>query len=70
MDRMMTDQEIVEWKAEIDQMSHAELAGLQRFAPAGHPVFDSSLPLYAYFKERFDSLGGMTSEVSRRIGWR
>ena len=65
----MTDQEITKWKMEIDQMTHTGLARLYRFAPSGHPVFDSSLPLYDYFKARFDSLGGMTSEVSKKIGW-
>jgi len=65
----MTDKEIEEWKVVIDKMSHREMAILYRFASTGHPCFDGSLPLYAYFKKRFDSLGGMTTNLSKSIGW-
>lgn len=65
----MTDKEIENWKSKIDSMSHIELAHLQRFAPIGHPVYDYRLPLYGYFSNRFDSLGGMTPEISKRLGW-
>lgn len=65
----MTEQEIQEWKDKIDNMSHAEMARLWRFAPIGHPVFSVELPLFEYFKERFISLGGMTPQISKEIGW-
>lgn len=65
----MTEQEIKQWKNKIDNMSHEEMASLWRFAPIGHPVFRNDLPLFEYFKARFDSLGGMTPTVSKRIGW-
>ena len=65
----MTDQEIKEWKNTIDNMSPVEMASLYRFAPAGHPVFRNDLPLWEYFNDRFKKLGGMTTEVSKQIGW-
>lgn len=65
----MTDKEIEDWKKKIDEMSHRELATLYRFAPTGHPCFDGSLPLYKQFKDRFHSFGGMTTELSKSIGW-
>lgn len=57
------------WKERIDRLSQEDCARLQRNARLGHPVFRSDLPLYAYFKEHFDKLGGMTPEISKRIGW-
>lgn len=65
----MTEQEIQGWKNKIDAMSQIEMASLLRFAPAGHPVFRSDLPLYDYFQGRFNALGGMTPEISKKIGW-
>jgi len=50
-------------------MTQKEMARLQRFASSGHPVFDFSLPLYERFKKRFAKLGGMTPEISKKIGW-
>ena len=54
---------------EILQMSQCEMAHLLRFAPAGHPYFDNRLPYYKIFQNRFQELGGMTVEISKRIGW-
>jgi hypothetical protein len=65
----MTDQEIQEWKNKIDKMSQIQMASMWRFSGAGHPVFNSTLPLYEYFKAKFDKLGGMTPEISKQIGW-
>ncbi len=53
----------------INNMSQEEMATLWRFAPSGHPYFDTSLPYYEVFKNRFDELGGMSPEISKRIGW-
>jgi len=53
----------------INNMSQEEMASLWRFSPSGHPYFDITLPYYAVFKKRFDGLGGMTPEISKRIGW-
>lgn len=64
----MDDTIIQSWKGRIDQMSHQAMARLWRFAPAGHPCFDTRLPLFKYFQERFQKLGGMTTAVSKAIG--
>lgn len=64
----MTEQELARWKQWIDDLSREDMARLQRFAPAGHPVFRSDLPLYEYFQARFKRLGGMSPEISKRIG--
>lgn len=64
----MTDQQIEDAKKRIDDMSQTEMARLWRFAPSGHPFFDSDLPLFEHFQRRFTSLGGFTPTISKRIG--
>lgn len=54
-------------KSEIDNMSQEEMAYLWRFAPPGSPYFKGEVG--AYFKARFNSLGGFTPEISKKIGW-
>ena len=56
-----------EMKARIDAMSQAEMASKWRFAPVGDPMFQP--PNGEYFAARFKSLGGMTPELSKRLGW-
>jgi hypothetical protein len=63
------ESEIERWKFLIDGMNQYELARLYRFSPAGHPVFVSGTELNDYFNERFNKLGGMTTGVSKHIGW-
>lgn len=65
----MNETDIKKWKKQIDDMSRIEMARLYRFAPSGHPVFDSTLPLSDYFNARFQKLGGMSPEISKAIGW-
>ena len=65
----MTPERIQQFKNEIDKMSQESMARLWRFAPSGHPFFDNNIPLYEYFKARFDKLGGFTPEISKRIGF-
>jgi len=65
----MSPEEIKEWEDQIDAMSQIEMARLLRFAKVGHPVFNSTLPLYKRFTERFKELGGMTPQISKQIGW-
>lgn len=65
----MTEQEINEWKVRIDNMSQIEMAHLHRFAPSGHVLFDLRYSLHDYFAARFRGLGGMTTEISKSIGW-
>ena len=64
----MTEEEIQDWKDNIDFMSQEEMARLQRFAPSGHVIF-STPQLSDYFKKRFAELGGMTPEISKAIGF-
>ena len=67
---MLTNEQIERWKADINQMDRIEMANLRRFAPSGHPVFDSqNIGLYEHFERRFKELGGMTSAISKEIGW-
>lgn len=66
----LTETEIKKWKEQIDEMSQIDMAKLRRFAPLGHPVFDSSLPLCEYFEEHFQKLGGITPRISKAIGWK
>lgn len=53
----------------IEKMSHIEMARLYRFAPSGHPYFNTELPYVKFFMKRFNELGGMTPEISKLIGW-
>lgn len=64
----MTESEIQEHKNKIDKMSHEEMARLYRYAPAGHMYFVNGSSISEYFRERFQSLGGMTTEISKKIG--
>lgn len=61
-----TKEEIIE---EINNMSHEEMARLWRFAPSGSIYFDRTKPFYKIFEKRFKELGGMTPEISKKIGW-
>lgn len=65
----MSDEEVVAEKAKIDALSHLEMAKLYRFAPSGHPYFDSAMVVSQYFFGRWVRLGGMTPELSKQIGW-
>ena len=53
----------------IRHMSHEEMARLFRFAPSGHRYFDIDGPFWEVFQNRFKGLGGMTNEISKKIGW-
>ena len=54
--------------AEIDKLTHEEMARLWRFSPPGHPYFQKG-SLSDYFINRFKSLGGFTPVISKTIGW-
>jgi len=53
----------------INQMSRLEMCRLWRFAPAGHPYFNSQLPFYEVFEKRFKELGGFNPAISKELGW-
>ena len=67
----MTESEITEAKKQIDAMSQYDMAKLWRFAPSGHPYFDSTNgDLAEYFKNKFfNEGGGFTPRISKFIGW-
>lgn len=52
----------------ISRMSRFEMCELWRFAPAGHPYFDRTLPLFEVFDARFRALGGFSPEISKALG--
>jgi hypothetical protein len=56
------------YRDKIDEMSQEEMARLWRFAPPGHPIFDTRNGLDKYFNERFKELGGWTPEISKKLG--
>ena len=64
----MTKEEIRRHMAEINAMSHRQMARLYHFASPGHIYFDSRLPFNEVFKKRFKELGGMTPSISKEIG--
>ena len=58
-----------EFLEQIKNLTQLEACRLYRFAPTGHPFFDSRLPYYNAFMTRYTELGGMTPEISKEIGW-
>ena len=67
----MTPEQIKEAKKDIDAMDQYSMASMYRFSPVGHPYFDrTNGDLADYFKASFASKGGMTSEISKDLGWR
>ena len=52
---------------EINNLTQIEMARLTRFAETGHPYFVGKVG--KYFQKRFKELGGMTSAISKMIGW-
>jgi hypothetical protein len=65
----MDDKQLKEIE-KINQLTHVEMARLYRFSPLGHPWFDQYQPFYEVFIKRFKELGGMTPEISKKIGWK
>lgn len=66
----LSDKEIKYWEEKIQTMSHEEMASFWRFASIGHPLFSRAYNLHERFEKRFREFGGMTPEVSEKIGWR
>ncbi|MCK5081415.1 MAG: hypothetical protein KAR31_00780 [Candidatus Omnitrophica bacterium] len=59
----MTDEQ----KKQIDSMTQYQLCSKWRFAKCGDPLLAGDAG--AYFKTRMQELGGMTSEISKSLGW-
>jgi hypothetical protein len=56
-----------EQKDYIDSLSQYQMAGMWRFHKIGDPIFQDEAG--QYFADRFKSLGGMTPEISKSLGW-
>jgi len=55
---------------QINEMSHEEMCNLWRFGEYGHEFFNKKNPNQnKAFMNRFMSFGGMTTEMSKKIGW-
>lgn len=54
-------------KNQIDKMTQYEMAYKIRFAPAGDALMCGDTG--DYFMKRFKEVGGMTPEISKRLGW-
>ena len=59
----MTEQE----KNRIDGMSQLQLCRLWRFAKCDHPLFQGDTG--KYFEKVMKENGGLTTEISKQIGW-
>ncbi len=64
----MTDELDAKTKQRIDAMTHEEMARHYRFAPPGDELFIGG-EVAKYFDLRFNRLGGMTPQISKKIGW-
>ena len=66
----MTAEQAALHKAEIDKLTHEQMCRLHRFAPIGHPYFQhGEHGVYEHFAARLESLGGLSSKMSKKIGW-
>ena len=70
MSKIYTDEQIQEYKDQINVLTQLECCRLWRFATCGHPYFRTDVPeLFEYFKERMAKVGGMTPTMSKHLGW-
>ena len=51
----------------INGLTQLEMAKLARFAKSSHPYFVGKIG--EHFQKRFKELGGMTTGISKMIGW-
>lgn len=66
----MTEQEIEKFIREINAMPHYEMCRQWRFSKSGqYPWFDTRSPLWPIWQKRYQDFGGMTSEISKSLGW-
>jgi hypothetical protein len=61
--------DVINKLAEINKLSHEEMARLWRFAPPGHPYFKSGTPECEAFGARWREFGGMNPSLSKKLGW-
>ena len=67
MTREYSEDEIKMWEERLPNLTHFEMARLYRYAPTGHPLFNTKLGLYPRFEKQFKDFGGMTSSISKEI---
>ena len=62
------DRPYLEW---IEGMTHEQMAYKLRYGSPSHPIFKQrDRPVvYQAFKDKFERLGGMTPELSERLGY-
>jgi hypothetical protein len=65
----LTQEEIERHKTDIDKMNIIRMATLWRFTPAGEHIYFTTPELATHFQERMKSLGGITPDISKAIGW-
>ena len=64
------DAELIEyWTKWIEQASLFEMCVMERYAPGGHVAFRSDIGIGVLFERKFYELGGMTTKVSKQIGF-
>lgn len=52
----------------IENLSHYEMVVLWRFSRSGHPFFEEGAPETNAFVKRLEELGGITPEISKKVG--
>jgi len=62
----LSEEEIKEME-KINNLSHREMARLWRYAPPGHPYFNTTKPFFFALRKRFEELGGFTPAISKEI---
>lgn len=65
----MTDEEIADYIGKIDGMNQEEMCRIYRFAESGSPYFIRDTEVADYFDKKFHERGGMTPEISKKLGW-
>jgi len=63
----MSEEERRMHESTINEMNHESMCREYRFAGPGRPYF-TDLELYERFMARYRGFGGMTPEMSKRIG--
>lgn len=59
-----------EWIEYINTLDHFRMGHLYRFLPAGVPFFNTDYPTITdAFQKRWKGYGGMTTELSKKVGW-
>lgn len=69
MNRRLTDEEARQ-KADIDRMTHEDMARLDRYHSYSHPYYKPDSFAAVYFEDKYRELGGMTPHVSRKVGFK